>query len=513
MVRMSNRHTETDVILIGAGIMSATLGTLLKELVPDWKITVFEKLETAGEESSNEWNNAGTGHSALCELNYTVVKPDGSLDIGKAIKVNEQFQISRQFWSYLVNRNIIRNPKDFIMPLPHISFVQGERNVDFLKKRFEALSINPLFHGMEFSEDHGKLAEWMPLVMEGRTSDEPIAATKIDSGTDVNFGALTRILFDHLANQNVDIKYKHQVDDIKRTDDGLWELKVWNMKTGAIERHAAKFVFIGGGGGSLPLLQKTGIPESKHIGGFPVSGLFLVCNNPDVVEQHHAKVYGKAKVGAPPMSVPHLDTRYIDNKKSLLFGPFAGFTPKFLKMGSNMDLISSVKPNNLVTMLAAGAKNIPLTKYLIEQLMLSKEQRIEELREFIPNARSEDWDIIVAGQRVQVIKDTVAGGKGTLLFGTEVVTAADGTVAALLGASPGASTAVYVMLEVIKNCFPQHAKEWEPKVMEMIPSYGLNLAENPELFNELHAFSDWSLGLGDAHSHESHVEDREAVSN
>ncbi|WP_409272741.1 malate dehydrogenase (quinone) [Neobacillus sp. SCS-31] len=508
---MSNRHTETDVILIGAGIMSATLGTLLKELVPDWEITVFEKLETAGEESSNEWNNAGTGHSALCELNYTVEKPDGSLDIGKAIKVNEQFQSSRQFWSYLVSRNIIRNPQNFIMPLPHISFVQGEKNVAFLKKRFEALSNNPLFEGMEFSEDHGKLAEWMPLIMEGRTYDEPIAATKIDSGTDVNFGALTRILFHHLAKQNVDIKYKHQVDDIKRTDDGLWELKVWNMNTGAIERHAAKFVFIGGGGGSLPLLQKTGIPESKHIGGFPVSGLFLACNNPDVIEQHHAKVYGKAKVGAPPMSVPHLDTRYIDNKKSLLFGPFAGFTPKFLKIGSNMDLINSIKPNNLVTMLAAGAKNIPLTKYLIEQLVLSKEQRIDELREFIPNARSEDWEIIVAGQRVQVIKDTVVGGKGTLLFGTEVVTAADGSVAALLGASPGASTAVHVMLEVIKNCFPQHVGGWEPKIMEMIPSYGVNLSENPELFNELHAFTTWSLGLGGTHSPESHEEERKAV--
>ncbi|WP_316572234.1 malate dehydrogenase (quinone) [Neobacillus sp. YIM B06451] len=511
MGKMSNRHTETDVILIGGGIMSATLGTLLKELVPGWSIKVFEKLERPGEESSNEWNNAGTGHSALCELNYTVEKPDGSLDIGKAIKVNEQFQISRQFWSYLVNRNIIRNPQDFIMSLPHISFVQGEKNVAFLKKRFEALTNNPLFKGMEFSENHSKLAEWMPLVMEGRTYDEPIAATKIDSGTDVNFGALTRILFDHLANQNVDIKYKHQVDDIKRANDGLWELKVWNMNTGAIERHAAKFVFIGGGGGSLPLLQKTGIPESKHIGGFPVSGLFLVCNNPDVVEQHHAKVYGKAKVGAPPMSVPHLDTRYIDNKKSLLFGPFAGFTPKFLKTGSNMDLINSIKPNNLVTMLAAGAKNIPLTKYLIEQLMLSKEQRIAELREFIPNARSDDWDIIVAGQRVQVIKDTVAGGKGTLLFGTEVVTAADGSVAALLGASPGASTAVHVMLEVIKNCFPQHVSEWEPKIMEMIPSYGVNLSENAELFSELHAFTAWALGLGGAHSPESHEEERKAV--
>ena len=483
---MSERETNTDVFLIGTGIMSATLGTLLKELVPDWKITVFEKLAKTGEESSNEWNNAGTGHAALCELNYTVERPDGSIDISKAININEQFQISMQFWSYLVNSKRIHNPKEFIMPLPHMSLVQGEENVDFLRKRFKALSNNPLFQGMEFSEDPQKLQEWIPLIMQGREVDEPIAATKIDSGTDVNFGALTRMLFEHLGSNGVSIKYKHSVNDIKRTRDGLWELTVRNLDNGKVERHTAKFVFIGGGGGSLHLLQKTGIPESKHIGGFPVSGIFMVCNNPEIVEQHHAKVYGKAKVGAPPMSVPHLDTRFIENKKSLLFGPFAGFSPKFLKTGSMFDLITSVKPDNIITMLSAGAKNMGLTKYLIHQVMLSKEQRMEELREFIPNARLEDWDLVVAGQRVQVIKDTEDGGKGTLQFGTEVITASDGSIAALLGASPGASTAVHVMLEVIQKCFPQHFNEWEPKIKEMIPSYGLSLIENPKLLAEVH---------------------------
>jgi malate dehydrogenase (quinone) len=496
MVKMSSRETKTDVILIGAGIMSATLGTLLKELVPEWEITVFEKLENAGEESSNEWNNAGTGHAALCELNYTVEKPDGSIDISKAIKINEQFQLSMQFWSYLVNSKLISNPQDFIMPLPHMSMVQGEQNVTFLKKRFEAMSNNPLFQGMEFSDDPVKLMEWIPLIIQDRPSNEPIAATKIDSGTDVNFGALTRILFDHLKSKNVDIKYKHSVDNIKRTSDGSWELKVRN-DSGNVEHHTAKFVFIGGGGGSLHLLQKSGIPEGKHIGGFPVSGIFMVCNNPDVVAQHHAKVYGKAKVGAPPMSVPHLDTRFIDNKKSLLFGPFAGFSPKFLKTGSMFDLVTSVKPDNLVTMLSAGAKNMSLTKYLIEQVMLSKEKRMEELREFIPNAKSNDWDLVVAGQRVQVIKDTEAGGKGTLQFGTEVISAADGSIAALLGASPGASTAVHVMLKVIKNCFPQHIKEWEPKIKEMIPSYGVSLMENPELLHEIHTSTAETLVLSE----------------
>ncbi|GEO26621.1 putative malate:quinone oxidoreductase [Alicyclobacillus acidoterrestris] len=494
---MSKIPEKTDVILIGAGIMSATLGALLKELAPEWEIKVFEKLGNPGEESSNEWNNAGTGHSALCELNYTTENPDGSMDISKAIKVNEQFQLSRQFWSYLINKNLIQNPQDFIMPLPHMSFVEGERNVAFLRKRFEALSNNPLFQGMEYSDEPGKLKEWIPLMMEGRTLSEPIAATKIDSGTDVNFGALTRILFHHLKENGVEVNYNHLVKGIKRTSDGLWRLKVRDTHSGEMKYHAAKFVFIGGGGGSLPLLQKTRIPESKHIGGFPVSGLFMVCQNPEIVDKHHAKVYGKAKVGAPPMSVPHLDTRYIDNKRSLLFGPFAGFSPKFLKTGSYFDLIASVKPNNVLTMLAAGVKEMALTKYLIQQVLLSNEKRLQELREFIPTAKLEDWDVVVAGQRVQVIKDTETGGKGTLQFGTEVVTAADGSIAALLGASPGASTAVHVMLEVLERCFPQQMRQWMPKIKEMVPSYGVSLVEHPDLFREVQASTAQALRLNE----------------
>lgn len=491
---MRNSQTTADVILIGAGIMSATIGTFLKELAPDWKITLFEQLDKPGEESSNEWNNAGTGHSALCELNYTSEKSDGTMDISKAIKINEQFQLSKQFWSYLMKKQLISDPHDFINSLPHMSLVHGEDNVRFLKKRFEALTSNPLFKGMEFSDDPEKLKEWIPLIMKDRKVEQPIAATKIDSGTDVNFGALTRKLIDHLESEDVDIQYNHTVDDIQRTEDGNWEVTVRNADRGTIECHTAKFVFIGAGGGALPLLQKTGIPESKHIGGFPVSGLFLVCNNPEVIEQHNAKVYGKAAVGAPPMSVPHLDTRYIDGKRSLLFGPFAGFSPKFLKTGSNMDLIGSVKPNNVITMLAAGAKNIPLTKYLVQQLMLSKEQRMEELREFVPDAKSEDWETVTAGQRVQVIKDT-AGGKGTLQFGTEVISAADGSVAALLGASPGASTAVHVVLDIFQRCFPEQLKEWEPKIKEIIPSYGKSLTEHPELIEQIMKTTEEMLGL------------------
>lgn len=493
---MSSIYKETDVILIGAGIMSATLASLLKELAPEWKISVFEKLSGPGKESSNEWNNAGTGHSALCELNYTPEKSDGSIDITKAVNVNEKFQLSRQFWSYLVNSGQIQNPQDFIRPIPHMSFVEGDKNVTFLKKRFEALSNNPLFQGMTFSDDPDKLKEWLPLIMEGRSIHEPIAATRMDSGTDVNFGALTRKLFTHLkSSRKIAINYDHCVEDIKRTPNGSWAVKVRDLSSGMCETHAAKFVFIGGGGGSLPLLQKTGIPESKHIGGFPVSGLFMVCSNPEIVAKHHAKVYGKAKIGAPPMSVPHLDTRYIDGKQTLLFGPFAGFSPKFLKSGSNLDLIRSIKPNNVLTMLAAGMKQRKLTQYLIQQVMLSNEKRMEALRVFIPTAKSDDWKTVIAGQRVQVIKDTETGGKGTLQFGTEVVTNADGSLAALLGASPGASTAVFVMLEVLEKCFPEQMTSWKAKIKEMIPSYGISLVKNPELIQKIHASTAQALEL------------------
>lgn len=491
---MDNRENRNDVILIGGGIMSATLGALLREVAPDWKITVFERLAGVGEESSNEWNNAGTGHSSLCELNYTVEQKDGSVDISKAIKINEEFQVSKQFWSYLINSQLIHNPEDFIVPLPHMSLLQGEENVKFLRKRFEALSNNPLFEGMKFSDDPAKLAEWVPLIMKDRVVDKPIAATRIETGTDVNFGALTRMLFEHLTAKDVTLKLKHNVDDLKRTGDGLWELKVKNLTSGSVERYTAKFVFIGCGGGSLHLLQKSGIAEGKGIGGFPVSGLFLACKDPEIVAQHHAKVYGKAPVGAPPMSVPHLDTRMIDKKESLLFGPFAGFSPKFLKFGSLTDLFTSIKGHNLSTMLGAAVNNVSLTVYLIKQLMLSKQERMEELRDFVPAAKDENWELLEAGQRVQIIKNTEAG-YGSIQFGTEVISAADGSIAALLGASPGASTAVSVMLNLMKKCFPQQIKDWEPKLKEMIPSYGVNLVQNPELIKEIHASTAQTLGL------------------
>ncbi|MBR4945144.1 MAG: malate:quinone oxidoreductase [Peptococcaceae bacterium] len=472
------KQKKADVVLVGAGVMSATLGTLIKELEPEWNIMIVEKLGAPGMESTDPWNNAGTGHSALCELNYSVEKPDGSLDVSKAIKINEQFQVSRQFWSYLVESGQLDNPQEFIMPIPHMSFIEGQKNVNFLRKRYDVLSKNPLFAGMEYTEDDAKLREWVPLMMEGRTSTDPIAATRIENGTDVNFGALTKKLIDNLTKKGVTVHYNTTVKDVTRNSDGQWDVKIRSGHR--TETVSARFVFLGAGGGSLPLLQKSGISEGKGIGGFPISGLFMVCKNPDVVKEHHAKVYSKAKVGAPPMSVPHLDTRYIDGEESLLFGPFAGFSPKFLKTGSFLDLPLSVKPHNLATMLLCGLKELGLVKYLVGQLLLNDEARLKDLQNFVPNAKLEDWELIVAGQRVQVIKQ-----KGVLQFGTEVVCAADGSIAALLGASPGASVAVDVMLKLLSRCFPKEYAGWEDRIKEMIPTYGIALENNPDLLKQV----------------------------
>jgi malate dehydrogenase (quinone) len=261
---------------------------------------------------------------------------------------------------------------------------------------------------------------------------------------------------------------------------------VKNTATGDRRKLQAKFVFIGAGGGSLPLLIKSEIPEGKGFGGFPVSGQWLRCKNREVIEKHNAKVYGKASVGAPPMSVPHLDTRMIEGKKELLFGPYAGFSTKFLKYGSYLDLPLSIKFNNIRPMLSAGIKNIPLTKYLIDQVRQSPEDRLEALKEYLPAAKIEDWELEIAGQRVQVIKKDEKEG-GVLEFGTEVVSAADGSIAALLGASPGASTAVSIMLDLLKRCFPEKANtnEWQTKLKQMIPSYGRSLATDAKLCAEV----------------------------
>lgn len=493
----SGQNSDVDVVLIGAGIMSATLGFMLKEMQPDLKIELFERLDVMAAESSDAMNNAGTGHSAFCELNYTPQLNDGSVDISKAIKIADQFEISKQLWAYLIDKKYITDPKTFINTVPHISFVWGDENVSYLGKRYEALKKNHFFAEMEYSEDPTVLKTWMPLVMEGRDPAEKVSANKMDLGTDVNFGALTKDLIGIAKTKSsFNVHLSHDVTNIKRTKNGGWQVTVKDKVNGGSRKVNAKFVFVGAGGGALPLLQKSGIPESKGFGGFPVSGQWLVCNNPDIIKRHQAKVYGKASVGSPPMSVPHLDTRVINGKRSLLFGPYAGFSTRFLKQGSLWDLFGSIKLNNIRPLVAAGIDNIPLTKYLISEVMQSQDDRLNSLRDYYPEAKKEDWELEIAGQRVQVIKKDAKRG-GVLEFGTEVVTAADGSIAALLGASPGASTSVPIMIQLIERCFKAQVKtpEWQIKLKEMIPSYGQSLAKNAALSAEVRDRTTKALGL------------------
>lgn len=463
-----------DVVLVGGGIMSATLGSLIHRLEPTWSIALFERGPELAPESSNPWNNAGTGHSALCELNYTPEQPDGSVAITSALTVNEQFQLSREYWSSLIEDGTIPDPRAFLVPVPHMSFVWGKENVDYLRKRHDALKKHPLFPGAEFSEDPKQIAEWAPLIMVGRPKGEPVAASRFVNGTDVNFGELTNILVDSFRGKNTEIAVNHRVTSVRRRRDGLWAVRVVNDIGHTPRTVLAKFVFVGAGGHALGLLQRSGIPEIRGYAGFPVSGQFYRCDNPEVVAQHVAKVYGKAAVGAPPMSVPHLDTRVVDGQTSLLFGPYAGFTPKFLKAGSVWDLPASIRLGNLIPMLAVGATNLGLVKYLVTEVFAGRSKRLRALREYFPEAKASDWYGYTAGQRVQVIAADASKG-GVLKFGTEVVAHADGSIAGLLGASPGASTAVAAMLDVLATCFPAKSKAWSKTIAKLVPSYGTSL--------------------------------------
>ncbi len=483
---------KVDVLLVGGGVMSATLGTLLSRLDPALKIAMVERLDGVAQESSDAWNNAGTGHAGYCELNYTPQGADGSIAIHRALAINASFEVSLQFWSWLVEQGLLPAPTAFIRATPHSSFVWGEADVAFLRQRHALLSRHPLFQDMVYSEDTSQLHAWMPLVMEQRDTRLPVAATRVGYGTDVDFGTLTRGMVEALLKHpQFSLRTGCTVNQLVRQGDGRWHVSLRSSTGGNEAAFDVGFVFLGAGGAVVPLLQKSGIVEGRGYGGFPVSGQWLVCHNPDVIRRHHAKVYGKAPIGAPPMSVPHLDTRIIDGQPTLLFGPFAGFTTKFLKQGSCLDLPSSVSRDNLKSMLHAGMHNLGLTHYLVGEALQSHRQRMDYLRLFFPQARDDEWSLAAAGQRVQIIKH------GQLEFGTEIVAAADGSLAALLGASPGASTSVQAMIEVIERCFKARigSGEWPASMAAMVPADQKSLRENADLLGKVRRRTLATLGL------------------
>ncbi|KGG16542.1 MULTISPECIES: malate:quinone oxidoreductase [unclassified Prochlorococcus] len=482
-----------DAVLVGAGIMSATLAVLLHELEPEMRILIIERLESPALESSAALNNSGTGHAANCEFNYTPLNSDGSLNIDKALAINSSFERSLEFWASLTEMGKL-SPESFLHLLPHVSCVWSEENIAFLRQRYSKLVSQPQFSDMEWSEDSGELKEWIPLMMNGRDPQQKVAATRVKRGTDIDFGALTTTYIEMLEQtDSVKIEVSTEVVDIQRHDNQIWQLSL--SKNGSEYCVKAPFVFLGAGGAALALLQKSKIPEGREYGGFPVSGQWLLCNNPELTQTHNAKVYGKSAIGAPPMSVPHLDTRWIKGERSLLFGPFAGFNTKFLKYGSKFDFFRSIKLTNLTPMIQSGIKNIDLIKYLFSQIQLNHSSRIDLLSSFFPNVRSEDWTLSVAGQRVQIIKMTNQGGE--LKMGTEVVTSSDGSLAALLGASPGASTAVSIMLEVLERCWKDQlcSDLWQERLKKLLPSFRKDINSDKNLLNRLRHRSNSLLGL------------------
>lgn len=485
-----------DVVLIGAGVMSVTLATYLQELEPDWRIEMYERLDGVSLESSDGWNNAGTGHSGFAELNYTPEREDGSIETARAVDIAEQFEISRQFWSHQVDAGRLGTPTDFINATPHMSFVWGDANIDYLRRRHAALSKEPLFNGMVYSEDPAQIAAWAPLMMQGRDPAQKIAATWMPLGTDVNFGVITRQLTQALERSpNFGLHLRHEVRQLKRGDDGLWTVAVHNLATGSTRSIRAKFVFVGAGGAALTMLQHSGIPEAANYGGFPVGGQFLAADNPAVTARHEVKAYGKAEEGSPPMSVPHLDARMLDGKPVLLFGPFALQSTRFLKHGSWFDLFSSVNNHNVAGMMRVGAENRDLVGYLISQARLSDADRMAELQKYYPGAQPADWRLVTAGQRVQVIKRDPEKG-AILQFGTEIVTDTEGSIAALLGASPGASTSPKIMLDVLRKAYPaQMDGPWRARIEQIVPSFGRTLNTDVALTNRIRGMTSRVLQL------------------
>jgi malate dehydrogenase (quinone) len=385
--------------------------------------------------------------------------------------------------------------------------VEGKENVKYLKNRQQALVTHPLFEEMEYADDPATLMDWLPLMMAERDGGQAMAATRVAHGTDINFGELTRSMGEYLSHEDsVDYWLSTEVLGLKQVGD-RWHVATKHALAGkrTIE---ARFVFVGAGGCALSLMQKAGVDEVRGYGGFPVSGIWLASENIKAAATHNAKVYGMPPVGAPPMSVPHLDTRVIGGRPALLFGPFAGITTRFLKTSSLFDLVNSIRTHNLKPMMEVAREHWALTRYLIKEAISSGDKRLEQLRRFMPSVQPGEWHLRPAGQRVQIIK-LDKNGRGKLQFGTEVIKTADRSLAALLGASPGASVSVSAMLDVIESCLPELVQgEARQRLEELIPSYGHSLDDDLDLVHAIRRYTLETLALDDRKPAELSEQDR-----
>lgn len=480
-----------NVIIIGAGIMGTTLATLAKELAPELDVTILERLDHAGAGNSWVFNNAGTGHEANCELNYTPVDEE-VISVEKALKIHAQFNIAKQFWAHLIEKGAIKDPKSFINRTKHCTIV-SEASIEELRLRFKEMSAHHFFENMQFSEDFDEIKSWIPYLMEERPRDQKMAATVIETGTDVNFGALTEQMAAHAVQElGVKIEYGTHVKRVHRSPTGRWLIEA--EQNGSPIQHRADVLFVGAGGGAFPLLKKSHLPFRSRFSGFPVGGRFLQAPiSEEQAEQYRAKTYGKAAVGAPPMSVPHLDLRVAEGQHYLLFGPFASFKPVLEKGRGFFDYLSSMRLHDIPGLLNVALEHFPLVKYLVSETFKGEKSMFEELESFAPGmSRKFNWKAIEAGQRVQIIKD------GDLQMGTEILVSSDKTYGTLLGASPGASVSPEVMLRCLEQLLPSifTKDEAQKKKKEIFPEDDLDtLINNPERYREVRDSANKILGI------------------
>ena len=474
-----------DVVLIGSGIMSSTLAVMLKQLDPRLRIQMFEVTSELAREASDGWNNAGTGHAGICEISYTPERDQhGAVPITRALKIFEQFEHSKQFWGALAAAGVVGAPADFIHAVPHICFVNRADDVDFLQTRHAAMIKHHFFRGMELTNDPAVIHDWAPLVMEGRAPGS-VAAT-VGAGTEVDYGLLARRLCCWLTRQeDCGIAAGWKVTGLAR-GSGKWRVEVQCNATSEKRRLETRFVFVGAGGGSLPLLQSTGLAEVAGLAGFPIGGQWLVSDEPSICARHDAKVYGAPPPSSPSLGAGHFDVRRLNGRRQLFFGPFASWTPRFLKhTGRLSDLPLSIRAGNVCALLRTAIRNQSLVRYLVAQGLQTKRDRMEALREYYPNAQPEHWRVVEAGIRVQAIKKE---DRGALYFGTEVFSSAERSLAALLGASPGASVSVNVAFETIQTCLPHLlvGAEGLKRMRQMIPTFEHDLKQpaNAALFEK-----------------------------